>query len=116
MEVAQPESSNSAFWRRRRIVISGSQNIPGHKGHMAKIHTAGQNNIPQISETIGLGDDSIKFQIFNFQKSVQLAQSGGMTHFTKRLGLDLPDAFTRDIELLADFLERACVAIAEAKT
>ena len=34
-----------------------------------------------------------------------------MTHLPQGLGFDLPDAFARHLELLADFLEGAAVAV-----
>ena len=46
---------------------------------------------------------------------MQLADARGVAHFAERLGLDLPDALARDAELLADFFERARVAVAEAE-
>ncbi len=59
---------------------------------------------------------SISIQAFNLQKAVQLAQSCGMAHLAKRLGLNLADAFARDIKLLANLFQRAGVAVAQTKT
>src|ERR1700728_2686570 len=56
-----------------------------------------------------------QFQFFNLQKPVQLADTRGMAHFAEGLRLDLPDAFARDAKLLADFLKRARIAVAEAE-
>ena len=55
-------------------------------------------------------------QVFNFQKAVQLADARGVAHFAERLGLDLPDAFPGDAELLPNFLERARATVAQTKT
>src|ERR1017187_5094900 len=49
---------------------------------------------------------SVQIQVFNFQKAVQLADARGVAHFAERLGLDLPDALTRDSELLPNFAWR----------
>ena len=38
-----------------------------------------------------------------------------MTHLTERFGLDLPNPLTGDLELAADFLEGAGIAILEAE-
>ena len=46
---------------------------------------------------------------------MQLANAR-MAHFTKRLGFNLVNAFARDFELFADFLQGASVTIHEAKT
>src|SRR5215208_5757965 len=40
------------------------------------------------------------------QKAPQLAAPARMLQLAQRLGLDLPDAFARHRELLADFLQR----------
>jgi hypothetical protein len=65
--------------------------------------------------TIWSPSNSVAIQAFNLQKAVQLPQTRGMAHFAERLGLDLPDPFARDIELVANFLKRARVAVAQAK-
>src|SRR5882757_3182797 len=54
-------------------------------------------------------------QPFNLQKPLQMAETRGMAHFAKRLGLDLPDALARDPELLADFFERPRIAVAQTE-
>src|ERR1022692_5064256 len=66
--------------------------------------------------TIWSPGDSVRLQSFDLQKTVQLPQARGMAHLAERLGLNLPDAFAGDIELLADLLQRARVAIPQAKT
>ena len=38
-----------------------------------------------------------------------------MAQLAQRLGLDLADAFARDVELLADLLERAGTAVLDAE-
>ena len=43
---------------------------------------------------------------FLVQKVAQLLASGRMAQLAQGLGLDLADAFARDVELLADLLER----------
>ena len=53
--------------------------------------------------------------MIRFQKAVQLPQARGVAHFAERLGLDLPNAFTGDLELMADVFQRAGVAITDAK-
>src|SRR5581483_10770142 len=50
-----------------------------------------------------------------FEETLELADARGMAHFSQRLGFDLADALARDLELPAHFLERARVAIAQAK-
>jgi hypothetical protein len=40
---------------------------------------------------------------------------GGVAHLPQGLGLDLADAFAGDLELAADFLEGAAVAVLEAE-
>ena len=48
-------------------------------------------------------------------ESFEFADTRGVAHFTQGLGLDLADALTRHLELAADFLEGAAVAILEAE-
>src|SRR5487761_2742424 len=57
----------------------------------------------------------IRLQPFDLQKPLQMADARGMAHFAERLGFDLADALARDAKLLADFFERARVAVAEAQ-
>ena len=52
----------------------------------------------------------------HFEESVQLAYARGMAHLAERFGLDLPDAFARDAELLAHLFERAGIAVTQAET
>src|SRR2546428_587638 len=51
----------------------------------------------------------------SFEEALKLAQPRRVAHLAQRLGLDLADAFARDLELLADFFERAAVAIPKAE-
>src|SRR5688572_4888136 len=50
-----------------------------------------------------------------FQERPQLLAAARMPQFPQRLGLDLPDALTGDVELLADFLERVIGVHVDAK-
>ena len=47
---------------------------------------------------------------FLVQKVAQLLASGRMAQLAQGLGLDLADAFARDVELLADLLRSASAA------
>ena len=44
-----------------------------------------------------------------------MAGAGGMPQLSQRLGFDLPDAFARDVELLADFFQRMLASTFEAE-
>jgi len=44
-----------------------------------------------------------------------MANTRRMAQFAQRLGLDLADAFARDVIHLADFLERAFVTVEQAE-
>ena len=46
---------------------------------------------------------------------MQLADARRVTHLAQGLGFDLADAFAGDFELLADFFERAGVAVDQAE-
>src|SRR5664280_2824764 len=48
---------------------------------------------------------------FGFQEPLQVPDAGGMTQLSQRLGFDLPNAFAGDVVHLADFLQRALVAV-----
>ena len=50
-----------------------------------------------------------------FDEAFELPDAGGVAHFPQCLGLDLADALAGDLELAADFLERAAVAVLEAE-
>src|SRR5688572_16116710 len=54
--------------------------------------------------------------LLDVQESLKLPNARGMAHLAERLGLDLPDALARDLELLSDFLQRARIAIAQPET
>src|SRR5262249_53415291 len=54
-------------------------------------------------------------QVFNFQETMQLPDPRGMPHLAQRLGFNLADAFARDAELFADFLERARIAVTQTE-
>src|ERR1700687_807373 len=43
---------------------------------------------------------------FTLDKAAQLLRPRRMAQLAQRLGFDLPDALARDVELLADFLQR----------
>ena len=55
-------------------------------------------------------------RLVDLEKALELADAGGVAHFAEGLGFDLADALAGDLELLADFLEGAGVAVAEAET
>ena len=52
---------------------------------------------------------------FLVQKVAQLLASGRMAQLAQGLGLDLADAFARDVELLADLLERVRLAVGQTE-
>src|SRR5690242_17311723 len=47
----------------------------------------------------------------SLQKVLERLGAGGVAEFAERLRLDLPDALAGDAELLADFFQRAAVAV-----
>src|SRR5262249_44374937 len=49
--------------------------------------------------------------LLGVEEAVELPNARRVAHLAQRLRLDLPDALARDLELLADFLERAAVAV-----
>ena len=49
------------------------------------------------------------------QKILELLAAGGVAQLAQRLRLDLADALTGDIELLADLLKRAGTAVLDAE-
>src|SRR5271157_5932327 len=61
-----------------------------------------------------LGARGLKASIV--QKTSQFSGARRMFQFAQRLGLDLADAFARDRELLADFLERMVGVHADAES
>ena len=50
-------------------------------------------------------------EFLGVDEALELAQAGGVAHFAEGLGLDLADAFAGDLEHLANFFQRAGVAI-----
>ena len=52
---------------------------------------------------------------FLVQKVAQLLASGRMAQLAQGLGLDLADAFARDVELLADLLKRVRLAVGQTE-
>src|SRR3981081_2752354 len=50
-----------------------------------------------------------------FEKRAKLAAARRMAQLAERLGLDLPDALTRDREALTDFLEGVLAAVPDAE-
>ena len=50
-----------------------------------------------------------------FEEPFELPDTRGVAHFAEGLGLDLADAFAGDLELPADLLERAAVAVHESE-
>ena len=50
-----------------------------------------------------------------FDETFQFADAGRVAHLAECFGLDLADALAGDLELAADFLERAAVAVLEAE-
>jgi hypothetical protein len=51
-----------------------------------------------------------------FDEAFQLPNAGGVAHFPEGLGFDLADPLAGDLELAADFLKRAAVAVLEAES
>ena len=49
------------------------------------------------------------------QEVLELLAAAGVTELAQRLGFDLADALTRDVELLADLFERAGTAVLDAE-
>ena len=49
------------------------------------------------------------------QEVAQLLAAAGVAQLAQGLGLDLADALTRDVELLADLLKRAGAAVDDAE-
>ena len=52
---------------------------------------------------------------FAVEEALELAEARGVAHFPQGLGLDLANTFAGDLELFADFLQRAAVAVGEAE-
>src|SRR5687767_8891894 len=67
------------------------------------------------SRAEGARASSASERLFDFDKALQLADARGVPHFSQGLGFDLTDAFAGDFKLLADFLESARIAIAQAE-
>src|SRR2546423_14468635 len=59
--------------------------------------------------------DAASFYFLDFQKSVQMAEAGGMPHFAERLGFDLTDALASHPELAAHFLQGAGKTVTQAE-
>ena len=53
---------------------------------------------------------------FVIEEAFELAAANRVLQFANRLCLDLADALAGDLEDSADFLERVCVAVADAVT
>src|SRR5262249_16118270 len=51
------------------------------------------------------------FDLLDFQEAVQLADAGGMPHFSEPLGFDLANALARDAKLFSDFLHPPPVSL-----
>jgi hypothetical protein len=51
-----------------------------------------------------------------FEETFELANAGGMAHFSERFGFDLTDPFAGDTKLPAHFLEGPAVTVHEAET
>src|SRR5438876_1127518 len=54
----------------------------------------------------GLGGEGYDSSALAFEEATQLLRTRRVTQLAQGLGLDLPDALARDVELLADFFER----------
>jgi len=52
----------------------------------------------------------------SFQETLQMTHAGRVTQLAQCLGFNLADAFARDVVHLANFFERAFVAVGEAET
>jgi hypothetical protein len=61
-------------------------------------------------ESVGVAGAGVEFE-----EALELADAGGMAHFAEGLGFDLADALAGDVELAADFLEGAGIAVAKAE-
>ncbi len=53
---------------------------------------------------------------FLLDEAFEIARAAGLAQLAQRLGLDLPDSFARDRELLADFLERVVGLLPDPET
>ena len=53
--------------------------------------------------------------VFLFQEILELLAAGRMPELAQRFRFDLPDALARDVELLSDLLQRARLAVIQAK-
>src|SRR6478752_7158709 len=62
-----------------------------------------------LEQVLGIVD------LLGIEEAVQLADTRRVAHLAERFGLDLTDALAGDLELLADLLERAAVAVHEAE-
>ena len=55
-------------------------------------------------------------RFLDFDEALQLPDTRRVTHLAQRLRFDLADAFAGNLELLADFLQCAGIAVAKAET
>jgi len=80
------------------------QSIPpnrGVRGKAAEVRRAGGRL--EFSRPDRLLEEVLRvIRLFSVEETGQLADTGRMAHLAQRLGLDLADALTRNLELLAD--------------
>src|SRR5688500_15785651 len=88
---------------------SRSQSLSSSSRFIASIKLRRRNKVAhRIHPSQGLG-------FSRFQESLKLAYPRRVPHFTQRLGLDLPNPFTRHAKLPADFLKRPAIAIHQSE-
>src|SRR5688572_29358668 len=58
---------------------------------------------------------SLRGRFVGFEEALEVTDARGVAEFAQAFGFDLADAFAGDFELLADFFQRAGVAVDEAE-
>src|SRR5580698_10181850 len=93
--------------RTRRKTRNGCSNIKKNLGAVARMRAKDSWLQEKLNEVL--------FDRLEFQEALKLADAGGVAHFPQGLGFDLANALAGDIELFADFLEGAGIAVTEAE-
>lgn len=62
-----------------------------------------------------VGSESSLRKIGELNKALQLADTGGVAHFTQSLGFDLANALTGNLELTTDLFKGAGVTVLETE-